>query len=114
MCHWVHPREALREVANHENATIEIDWTPGFSNRGVENKAKMLTEIDEITKYLETSLLTLEQGWFALDSLINKVADKKMNVAHRVFYQCHLGTNYIVIDADIVPGPHFESGVIKI
>jgi hypothetical protein len=45
--------------------------------------------------------------------LIKKVAEKK-DVPDHVFYQCRLGTKYIAPDANIVPDPDFESGVVKI
>ena len=73
----------------------------------------MFTEIDNVTKYLQTHMLMLEQGHFALDSLIDKVAEKKTVLTH-AFYQCRLGMEYIVPDADIMPDPHFESGIVKI
>jgi hypothetical protein len=41
------------EAADHEDADIEMDQTPAFHNR-VDKKAKMLSQIDTITKYLLT------------------------------------------------------------
>jgi hypothetical protein len=55
----------------------------------------------------------LSHGCPALDALIDGVASDKDN-PNKPLYQCRLGTYYIAPDSDIVPDPHFESGVVKI
>jgi hypothetical protein len=52
-------------------------------------------------------------GCAALDALIDGVSSDKDN-QNKPLYQCGLGTHYIAPDSDIVPDPHFESGVVKI
>jgi hypothetical protein len=54
----------------------------------------------------------LSHGCAALDALIDGVASDKDN-PNKPLYQCRLGTHYIAPDSDIVPDPHFESGVVN-
>jgi hypothetical protein len=56
----------------------------------------------------------LSHGGVALDALsIDGVSSDKDN-PYKPLYQCRLGRDYFTPDSDIVPNPHFESGVLKI
>lgn len=83
-----------------------------FANK-VQKFTKQLHEIDGVTKYLQTHGLSLSDGWAALDALIEGVASDKDD-PQKPLIQCRLGEHYIAPDADIVPNPYFESGVVKI
>jgi hypothetical protein len=101
----------LIDVSTEEKSDLPIDCSTAFSN-----KVKKFTrqhEIDEVTKYLQTNGLSLSYGCIALDALNDGLSSDKDN-PNKPLYQCRLGTHYIALDSDIVPDPHFESGVVKI
>lgn len=62
----------------------------------------MLSKIDEITRALQTSAYTISEYRSDIDLLLDLAREDCMKTESSL-YQCRLGTNYIFLDADIVP-----------
>jgi hypothetical protein len=77
-----------------------------FSNK-LNKFTRQLHEIDEVKG------LSLSEGCVPLDALVDGVSSDRDN-PQKSLYPCRLKTHYIAPDSDIVPDPHFESGVVKI
>jgi DNA-binding transcriptional MerR regulator len=105
-------RSELIDVSNAEESDLPIDCSIGFANK-VRKYTRQLHKIDGVIKYLQTHGVSLSEGHVALDALIEGVASDKDD-AQKPLFQCRLGKHYIAPDSDIVPNPHFESGVEKI
>ncbi len=74
---------------------------------------RMLKEINDITKSLQSREQTLADCRHDLNVLIEAIEDEKQ-VTTSPFYGCRLGTKFIAANATIVKYPLFESGVVKI
>mmetsp|Transcript_46278 Transcript_46278/g.90351 ORF Transcript_46278/g.90351 Transcript_46278/m.90351 type:complete len:186 (+) Transcript_46278:894-1451(+) len=109
---WVKTRPVLIEAQDNENASINIDESAHTNNKAKEYN-DMLEELDAVNRHLQTRLIPLNECQWALNTLSEEVELNKRSLGHKL-YGTKFQSKYISQDADILPNPSFESGVIKL
>ncbi len=105
-------REQLIQASEHEDADIFVNSTPSFARKAT-RFYEMLSEIDVVTRAMQTKGRTLVEYREDLDVLIEAVDSDNKNSASRL-YGCKLGTEYISRNSRIKHSTLFEAGVAKI
>ena len=104
--------DQLRQVAEDERSTVAMNLTSEFkSDTG--RYCKMLRQLDDVTKFLQTDLLPLSDCRLALNTIAEAV-DKKKEDSTSDLYNCKLKTRAISPTSRLVTDKAFESGVVKI
>ena len=101
----------ILKASQEENASIDISRVASFTK--ARKVQLMLGEINEVTKALQESKLSLCQGRKFLEDLSRQVNRKKNDPMHAL-YQCKLKLKKSAIVSELAPDHLFESGVIKI
>lgn len=105
-------RDALIEVSEAPDGNLSVNRSTRFASK-VRRYARMLGEIDVVTRSLQTRGYTFAACRRDLDVLIESVRDDARTPG-TALHLCRLGTKYIGIDAEIVPDKTFLSAVVKI
>jgi hypothetical protein len=106
-------RDELIEVAdNEESVELDINTSAQFLAKVKKNHGH-LKEINAVTVFMQTRLLSLAQCRGALDMMINQIQENKTRLGH-VFYGCTFTASRTLADSHLAPNADFESGVVKI
>lgn len=112
LARFVRIREELIEVQKAPEGDLVVDTSAALLSR-TQRFVNMLSEIDLITKSLQTRGHTLAQCRDDLDVLSDAVYEQRNQVGSPL-YQCKLSNKYLAPSSAIVLHPAFESGVVKI
>lgn len=113
MLRWIRLHQELIEVANDPSSRgVTMNDSPAFL-RSVKKFSTSFGQINEVTKFLQTSCIPLSKARLALDGL-NAAVRRNNRVVGSNFYGCQFKCVKSAADSDLCPNPHFESGVVKI
>ncbi len=104
--------DQLQNVAEDERSAVAMNLTPQFK-AGTMRYSKMLSQLDEVTKYLQLYNISLSDCRLAFDSIAESVDDGKHDPDSDL-YQCQLGARAISPVSRLVTDKYFEQGAFKI
>ncbi len=104
--------DQLRNVAEDERSTVAMNLAPQFKADTL-RYCKMLCQLDEVTKFLQSENISLSDCRLALDSIAESVDEGKSNPESDLF-ECQLGNRAISTSSRLMTHKSFEAGVVKI
>ena len=105
-------RAELIDASEHRDAEFTVNSSEGFGKK-CQRYHRMLSEIDVVTKVLQTSGRTLGDCRADLNMLLNAVKEERENPNSHLF-GCKLGNHYISEESEFVHSKTFESAVVKL
>ena len=105
-------RAELIDASEHRDTEFTVNSSEGFAQK-CQRYHRMLSEVDVVTKVLQTSGRTLGDCSADLSTLLNAVKEERENPNSDLF-GCKLGNYYISEESEFVHSKTFESAVVKL